>query len=431
MRRAGSRINNRTLTDMYNLQLSAEQQEIRDTVRDFVVREIKPVALHPDRLQAEDPHFPPEILDQASQMGLRTLALSEALGGAGADHLTSCVVAEELAAGDVGFATTLAQTSALGHALFDVAMTPAQRERFLPQYLKDDRYHLAYAGQESDPDGGGWNYHRPQVAEISVPVTAVRQGNGDWVINGVHPFVANAPLAKLIAVQVKTDPKASGMNGVSILLVPRDTPGISVREPAKVGVDASGAQVYRWFHGTGGELTFKDCKVPASNLLGAPGQARLLGEAAAAGRGSPLVQALNLGVGRAAFEAAVDYAKLRIQGGRPIIQHQAIGTILAEIAIRLEVARNIVWKAAWAADHAADYAGVTDLPLQTVAKAYTSAAVHEAALLAAECFGAMGVMKDMPLQKYVHDALVFVHAETSNSTAKLQIAEAVAGYRRP
>ncbi|MDP2706430.1 MAG: acyl-CoA dehydrogenase family protein, partial [Burkholderiales bacterium] len=109
---------------MYNLQLSAEQQEIRDTVRDFVVREIKPVALHPDRLQAEDPHFPLEILDQASQMGLRTLALSEALGGAGADHLTSCVVAEELATGDVGFATTLAQTSALGHLLFDQAMTP-------------------------------------------------------------------------------------------------------------------------------------------------------------------------------------------------------------------------------------------------------------------------------------------------------------------
>ncbi|MDO8466206.1 MAG: acyl-CoA dehydrogenase family protein, partial [Gallionella sp.] len=94
------------------------------------------------------------------------------------------------------------------------------------------------------------------------------------------------------------------------------------------------------------------------------------------------------------------------------------------------VARNLVWKAAWAADHAEDYAGVTDLPLQTVAKAYTSAAVHEAALLAAECFGAMGVMKDMPLQKYVHDALVFVHSETSNSTAKLQIAEAVAGFRR-
>ena len=87
---------------MFSFQLSADQQEFRDTVRDFVTREVKPVANHPDRLQAEDPHFVPEILEQASQMGLRTIALSEALGGAGADTLTACVVAEELAAGYMG-----------------------------------------------------------------------------------------------------------------------------------------------------------------------------------------------------------------------------------------------------------------------------------------------------------------------------------------
>jgi len=129
----------------------------------------------------------------------------------------------------------------------------------------------------------------------------------------------------------------------------------------------------------------------------------------------------------------VDYAKLRIQGGRPIIEHQAIGTLLAEIALKLEVARNMVWKAAWALDHPdalADHS-LPDLPLHTMARVFTSEVVQEVTEGAAECFGAMGVMRDMPLQKYVHDALVFLYAEESNSAATLRIAEAVAGYRRP
>jgi alkylation response protein AidB-like acyl-CoA dehydrogenase len=416
---------------MYNLHLTAEQLEMRDTVREFVAREIKPIALHPDRLQSHPQPFPPAVLKQASQLGLRTLALSEAAGGAGADSLTSCIVTEELAAGDVGVAAVLGQTSMLAHALFDQAMTPEQRARFLSQLVADDSYHLAYAGIELafDADLGG-SYHRPFAAEAGVRLSATRQGNGDWVVNGTTDFVANAPIAKLIAVDVRTDPKATGTQGVSTLLVPRDAPGLTLRKPAQ---SADGEPLYVWHHGAGGEFVFKDCKVPAANLLGKEGTSALAGGAAAMGRGSPLVQAMDIGVGRAAYEAAVDYAKLRIQGGRPIIEHQAIGTLLAEIAIRLEVARTMVWKAAWAADHPAAYAdrSIADLPLQTMARVFTADAMHKVALKAAEVFGAMGVMRDMPLQQYVHDALVFVHAGAGNSVETLKIAEAVAGYERP
>ena len=412
---------------MFSFHLSAEQQEFRDTVKDFVKREVKPVANHPDRLQAEDPHFVPAILEQASQMGLRTLALSEDLGGAGADCLTSCVLAEELAAGDIGFAATLARTSELGHVLFDQAMSEAQRQQFLSKFLEDDHFHLAYAGSDIECDDGGWNYHRAEKSEVEVPVVATQQGD-DLVLNGTYAFVANAPLAKLIAVQVKTDAKAVGLAGVQIVLVPAGTPGMSVKEPAKVETDANGEQYYRWFHGTGAAVSFKDCKVPAANVLA--GRSQLFGAAAASGRGSPLVQALNVGLGRAAYEAAIDYARIRVQGGRPIIEHQAVGNILAEIAIRVETSRDLVWKAAYAADHADDYASISALPLQTMAKAYVSHAIHEAALLAAECFGAMGVMKDMPQPHYVHNALVFVHSDTSNSTMKLRVAEAIAEFKR-
>src|SRR6478672_2418012 len=371
---------------MYNLQLSPEQLEIRDTVRDFVTEEVKPLALRPERLEARTRPLLSDVLDKASQLGLRTLALSEDAGGAGVDTLTSCIVTEQTA-------------------------------RFLPPFLADDRYHLALAQLEPDRDAAlGIHYHRPETSEADVKTTAVRAGDA-WVINGVKDRVANAPLAGLFAVEVN-----SGPGGTSMLLVPRDAAGLSVRES-----DHS----RHFHHGVCGELVFTDCQVPAENLLGPEREDALGG--ADAGRDAPLDQALNLGIGRAAYEAALAYAQLRVQGGRRIIEHQAIGTKLAEIAVRLEVARTVIWQAAWACDHPEAFAdrSLPDLPLTRIAKVYASEAIYHATKDAAECFGAMGVMRDMPLQKYVHDALVCLHSGTSNSDTKLHIAEALAGYRRP
>jgi alkylation response protein AidB-like acyl-CoA dehydrogenase len=150
-------------------------------------------------------------------------------------------------------------------------------------------------------------------------------------------------------------------------------------------------------------------------------------------RADAYVAAINLGLGRCAYEAAVDYAKIRVQGGRPIVQHQAIGGILSDITIKLELARNAVWKAAWLLDHpeAVSDRSAAELPYHVIARVYTAEAVNDVALLAAECFGAMGVMRDMPLQKYVHDSMVFLHTDDADGAAKLAVAEAVAGYQRP
>ena len=399
---------------MYDLRLTPEQLEFRDTVRTFVEREVKPAALNPRRLEPFEKPLLVSLLDQAAQMGLRTLELSEEAGGAGADTLTACIVMEELGAGDVDLAMVLAQTSTLAHVLFDRLIKPEQRKRFLAEFVNDDGYHLACAG--SDPGAAlGWSYHRPLAESGAMPV-AVKQGNY-WVINGTVPFVANATVAKLFAVQAQT-----GTSGRITLLVPRATPGLTVREPLKAVGEA-----IRWHHGAGAGLTFKDCRVPGDQVLGEAG----LGAALA--RGVPQLAAVNLGLGRAAFEAAVDYARLRRQGGRNIIEHQAIGTKLADCAIKLELARNMIWKAAWTLDHPGAVAdrSVSDLPLHAIARVHTAQAVNEVALLAAECFGAMGVMRDMPLQKYVHDSMVFLHSEDTDGAAKLQIAEAVAGYQRP
>ena len=416
---------------MYDLSLTAEQLEFRDTLRDFVQSEVKPAAIHPDRLQPFDKPLLTDVLGKAAQLGLRTLALSEDAGGAGADTLTSCIVMEEIAAGDVDIAVVLATTSTLGHILFDRLMSSTQRSTFLAKFASNDNYHLALVARDAQA-GVGWTYHRPAVAEGGGELAAVRQSNGDWVINGSVSMVANAPLAQLFAVQVRTDPKKTGMNGVSTLLVPRGAGGLTVRERGAPFTTVDGQAVTRWHHGAGSEISFKDCHVPAGNLLGKEGQCPFAsGEEAA--RCAPVMAAINLGIGRAAYEAAVEYAKIRRQGGRNIIEHQAIGTKLADCAIKLELARNMIWKAAWALDHPDAVAGrsVSDLPLHTIARVYTAEAVNEVALLSAECFGAMGVMRDMPLQKYVHDAMVFLHSEETDGAAKLAIAESLAGYERP
>src|SRR5262249_2989746 len=183
-----------------------------------------------------------------SRLGLRALALPEELGGAGADSLTCCIVTEELAAGDPDLAAVLAQTATLAHALFARRMAPAHRERFLPAFLSAARYHpaLAQPGPDRDPTIG-IDYHRPRTDDARFKTTAARSGDA-WVVNGAKEQVANAPLAKLFAVEVSLslergkDREASGT-----ILISRDTPGLSVRESGK-----------RWRHGSDGDVTFAD-----------------------------------------------------------------------------------------------------------------------------------------------------------------------------
>jgi alkylation response protein AidB-like acyl-CoA dehydrogenase len=394
---------------MYSLHLSPEQLEFRDTVREFVEHEVKPVTLKAERLDAADRSLPIDVLRKASQIGLRTLALPEDLGGVGADALTFCIVTEELAAGEAGVAAVLSETSALGRRLFG-AMTPEQRERFGPAFLVDDDYHLACAERELGENLAlGVNYRRPPAPQRAIATTATRSGR-DFVITGVKVGVANAPIAKLFAIEAVTD------RGAALILVPAGTPGLAVSEPDEP----------HWHHGACGLVELRDCRVPADNLLG-------ISDTLVHGRTAPISQALNLGIGRAAYEAALEYAQLRVQGGRPIIDHQAIGTKLADIAIRLEIARSAVWRAAWAFDHAEAYAdrSLPDLPIATIAQVVTSEAIHKVTKDAAECFGAMGVMRDMPLQKYIRDALICLHAGEGNADARLRIAEALVNYRRP
>jgi alkylation response protein AidB-like acyl-CoA dehydrogenase len=400
---------------MYSLHLSAEQLEFRDMIRDFVTQEVKPVAIRSERLEPFEQPLLTGLLEKASSMGLRTMALSEDNGGSGADALTGCIVAEELAVGDVDIAAVLSETSALSHILFDRLMSPAQRERFLPTFTSDERFHLAFANREPETDTRiGVGYHQRR-AEGRIATKAARAANGDWVLHGTKSDVVNAPVAKLFIVSAEAD--VDGKSGPHLFIVPAGAPSLMVRAQP---------QASRSHHGTAGDVTFADCHVPAGNLLAADGNAAaLLSE----GRLHDL--AINIGIGRAAYEAALEYSGIRVQGAKRIIEHQATATRLADIAISLDVARNAVWRAAYASDHpdAVSDRSLPDLPLAAMARVFTSTVVYRAAKDAAELFGAMGVMRDMPLQKYIHDAFICLRSGDGNADAKLRIAETLAGIR--
>ena len=155
---------------MFDLTLTPEQLEMRDTLRDFAEREMKAAAIHPDRLQPFEKPVMSDLLGKAAQLGIRTLALSEDAGGAGADNLTTCIVLEELASGEVDIATILGTTAALGRTLFDTLMSAEQKAKHVKAFVDDDNFHLAFAGTTADA-GLGWTYHRDAYEDdVAVPV---------------------------------------------------------------------------------------------------------------------------------------------------------------------------------------------------------------------------------------------------------------------
>lgn len=411
---------------MYDLHLTPEQIEIRDAVRDFVNQELRPAAIDPKRLEPFEKPLMTDFLDQLSQMGLRGLGLPEDAGGAGADLLTSCVLLEEIAVGDVDLAVALGETSLLAREVH-AAMNDAQRKRWMAKFESNDRFHLALIARDADTERG-WSYYEA-LPEHDVPVgtpdiLASRSGKG-WVINGLAPFVSNAQVAGLFIVQAKIENE----EGTVTVLLGSDAKGLSI--DAELPAFGEGGAHARWSHGAIASVTLNDCKVAEDDVIVADAAHRLLhGDLHA--RRMVQMTAINVGVSRAAYEAAVDYAKMRWQGGRHIVEHQAIGMKLADVAIQLEAARGLALKAAFIADHpdAIGDRSVNDLPWHAVARTFAAESLHRATLEAAECFGAMGVMRDMPLQKYVHDTLVMKHSVDADLASPLVVAEAVAGYTR-
>ena len=211
---------------MFDIRLNEQQLAFRDLAREFAQKEIKPYALELDRKPNWEDRIPWELLKKGSQLGFRTFVLSEENGGAGAsDHLTACLVAEELAAGDIGTAYYFMLTARRARDWFELRMTPEQRDYFLPRFLNDDLYFTTVAIHEPDTDLG-FDYYTETPENARFKTRAVEQPDGSWLINGAKNFQTVGYLAKLIVTMAQTDA------GIKAFLVEGDSPG--TRAPSDV-----------------------------------------------------------------------------------------------------------------------------------------------------------------------------------------------------
>ena len=377
--------------------LTETQVSLQQLTHEFAEKEIRPVVKERERIQ--DPHkrFPWDILEKGSKLGLRTLALPEKSGGAGANILDLCIVGEELAWGDLGVAVTFDQTWKISHFL-DRVWNEEQRARFLPLFLEDHRFHMAVGMTE--PGTGSENFIPSAEVDHGVRLRAARDGDG-WVLNGMKHFISNGGIAKLYVLVTRTDAKVSASKGMTYFMV---TPGMKGFSIGQVH-DKMGQRLSQ-----NAELIFENCRVEDKDRItevGGGAKAR----AGSFARGSVIESAATaLGPARAAYEDAVEYAKNRVQCGKPIIQHQAIGFALADCYIEYVSARQTLHYAAWEAMKDEGY----DPKLGYMAKVYASEACFRIAKRCMEVWGGMGYMTESPMEKYLRDVTSFLHSAGTN-----------------
>ena len=388
--------------------LNEEQSRWREIAREFAESVIKPDVLRRDRLPTAAERIPWDWIRQADQLGLRTLGVPKAFGGAGADIVTLCLAGEELAAGDLGFAVILDQCWKMAHILKD-AMTPEQQKRFIPPFVADPEATTAIGFTE--PGAGSDHQGYYDSPDIDFRTTAARDGDS-YVINGTKRYVSNGCMAKLYFIVARTDPAKSLREGGSVFIVPADTPGF------RAGFfHEKGSQRLA----TNGTFHLENCRVSAGNLLVGEGlMARLRAEFMWGSKAEAAATAL--GVGRAAYEYALQYARQRVQGGKPIVQLQAVAMMLAQMAMKLDAARLQIWKAAWLADRRQAEARIAGL----LAKVNASETAFEACKLAGEILGGAAIMHDHPVEKYLRDAASFLHSDGTNQVCLLRAAQGLA-----
>ena len=385
--------------------LTEEQLRLRDVARRFAYEEIQPLARELDRVADVRAAFPRQLVRRASELGLRTMKIPVDQGGLGVDVLTEILVMEEIAVGDVGFAMTLAHGWREGYFIA-TATTDAQRERFLPDFMADPEYLTAFAQTE---EHSGSDNSLPYTGNVSAgPQTCAELRGGEWVVNGRKRFITNGNVGRMVVLVARTNPDVPFVNGLSVLLVPSDTPGLRVgRIEDKFGL--------RLNQNT--ELIFEDCRVPADNLVGEVDRGyQVLEDMRYGSKAKEAVRAL--GVARAAYEHADAWARQRVQGGARIIEHESVSTLLAEMATEIELARTLIWRAAWAADH--DRPRVR--PLEDMAKLHASEMAMRTATRAMQLFGARGSLRDYPMEKLVRDAATILLPPIGNTAVQVRLA---------
>jgi acyl-CoA dehydrogenase len=374
--------------------LTEEQQALRDMAHEFAAKEMKPNAAKYDR----GDQFPEDVMQKAFEAGFITCQIPEAYNGGGLSDVDTVIISEELAWGCAGMYTTIMASSLAFTPIF-LFGTDEQKRKFLQPFT--DKMGLAafcLTEREAGSDAG------------ALKTKALKAGN-EYVINGSKCFITNGGVARLYVVFANTDPE-KGPRGISAFIVPRETPGIVIgKEEDKMGHRASNTV----------EMTFEDVKVPAENLLGKEGLGFLVAMRTLDHTRAP-VGAAGVGVARAALEYAIDYAKTRVQFGKPIALFQNTAFKIAQIAMEINAARHLVWHAAWLLDQ-----GKSCGKESAMAKCFGSDLAMKTTLECLQIFGGYGYMKDYPMEKLVRDSKLLQIYEGTNEVQRLVISREVIG----
>jgi alkylation response protein AidB-like acyl-CoA dehydrogenase len=375
-----------------------EQKMVREMVRKFAETTIKPVAAELDRTH----RHPEEICRQLGEMGLMGVAVPTEYDGAGMDNVTYVMALIEISKACASCGVIASVNNSLYGYPVKAFGTEAQKKRFLSP-VAGGRVEGCYALTESS------------AGSDAAALKCRAELKGDkYIINGVKTFITSGNIATYCVLAATTDP-ARGYKGIINLIVDmKNTPGFRVgKVEEKMGILASGTA----------ELIFEDAEVPAENLLGKPGQGfKQMLSGLDAGRIGIGAQAC--GIGRAALEDAVDYAKERIQFGKPIATFQAIQFKLADMATELDAAELMLLRAAWLEDNDLDFEKEA-----AMAKYYASDVAMKAAIEGVQIFGGNGYMKEYPAERHMRDAKICQIYEGTNEIQRVVVARKLIGLR--
>ena len=375
--------------------LSEEQELIRETARAFAEAEIAPNAAAWDR----DACFPREAIEALGALGFMGMLVPDEFGGAGADHVSYALALMEIAGGDGACSTIMSVHNSVGCMPILKFGSALQKERFLKPMARGERlaaFCLSEPGAGSDA--------------AAIRCSAERDGN-HYVLRGVKQFVTSGANADIAIVFAVTDPEA-GKAGISAFIVPTDTPGYQVaRVERKMGQHASDTC----------QIVLDDLRLTPDLMLGAEGEGYRIALANLEG-GRIGIAAQSVGMARAAYGAALDYAKTRETFGRPIIQHQAVAFRLADMATALEAAELLVLEAAARRD-----AGFPCQKQSAMAKLFASEMAEKVASDAIQIHGGYGYLAEYPVEKIYRDLRVCQIYEGTSDIQRLVISREIAG----
>ena len=390
--------------------LTEEQVAIQQLAHEFAEKEIRPVAMKLDHMpDPQDSFYMPHLGKQFHEVGLHAMSIPEEFGGGGIDDLfTHCLVAEELGWGDRAVVGLLLSSNKITRYMMARELTtPEQCRKWLTAYAKDPEFLIAQCMTEDE--AGSENLLPYNGTDGGFRTTAVREGDY-YIVNGRKRFISNAGFAKLYFMYVRTD-KTKGINeGSTLLMIPIDTPGLSFgRVHDKMG--------YRL--NLNREIIMENCKVPVANRLGPEnyGISRINSHLRA---GDGLINAAAMiGLARAAYETALEYAETRKQSGKKLIGHQAIGLKLVEMYSEINAARAYVWQAARMIDNR------DKMPVDLKMPGSASMFAHEMSCHvtrdAMEIFGGSGVMRELPIEMYLRNAYNMLHSDGGIIMKKLKV----------